>query len=326
MRKIILALLLLALFGVHACADAPEQVRQSVVHLYGLGYDDTGLPKSRWTGSGFAVGTAGQDSDTFLTNWHVATGNGKFDTDHVRLWILLDDAALGPDRCPVPGSAVECTVLAAADTFPDVAVIRAAEPAPGYPALALMSSRQVKDQTPVYAFGFPGMAATRNGADSGPEDVVITEGTLKSKRIMVKAGYTTALIHSAKIEHGNSGGPLVNAEGIVVGLNTYGFEDADSADLFCSVLTDDAMKLLDSLGIAYETVPGENAVAVAVCDFLHMPNLPDAAAWGIFLLALVLAAAFCLYFWKTLKEAAAEIRQKLRKNPTEAPQTEPTEN
>ena len=58
--------------------QAVEQVRHSLVHLYGIGTDSETGRRSRWAGTGFAVGIAGEDSDIFLTNWHELCCASKF--------------------------------------------------------------------------------------------------------------------------------------------------------------------------------------------------------------------------------------------------------
>lgn len=289
---------------------AVEAARESVVHLYGVGLDDAGIVRFRWTGSGFPVGKAGSDSDVFLTNWHVVTGNGRFDTDHVRLWILLDGAQMDPGLYPHPDYSLPCTILAATDGYPDVAVIRTTDPVSGYSPLRLLSSKRIPNGAAVYSLGFPGMSETHNGADSGPEDVVITSGSIRNRLIMTQAGRTWSLIHTARIQHGNSGGPLVNAEGTVIGLNTYGFEEETSSDLFCAVFSDYAMELLDGLGLPYETDSGIHPLPVLAMNLLHTPDLPIPAAWTAACAIALAAAVFAFYFLKTLWEVLSEMRKK----------------
>lgn len=266
----VLALLLLAGLGMPALAepDAIQPLRSSVVHLYAIGYDEEDRMLSRWTGTGFAVGIAGEESDLFLTNWHVVTGSGKYTPERVRLWLLRDDCVFD-GKVPAPETSVECTVLATTEGYPDVAVIRAGKPVSGCTALPLMSSDQVPNGTPVYALGFPGMEATRYGVDSGPEDIVVTAGTVTDHLTMKSAGSTRSLIHSAAMQHGNSGGPLVNDQGVVVGLNTYGFSPEVTTELFCALYIDYAMSMLDDLGIAYTRADGPNRLAVLALDALR---------------------------------------------------------
>ena len=251
-------LLLMLVFSIPAARaeEAPaavEQARQSVVHLYGIGTDQETGKRTRWTGTGFAVGIAGEDTDIFLTNWHVATGSGEFSDDQVELWLLKDDAEFYADLTPRFGSAARCRVLITTDGCPDVAVVQALEPVTGYKALPLVPSRQVAEGTKVYALGFPGLKHTHGGADSGPEDVEISEGTVREHLVMKNAGDSKSIIHSAAIQHGFSGGPLVNQQGAVVAQNAYGFEEDVSTELFCAVYTDYGMELLNKLNIPFTT-------------------------------------------------------------------------
>ncbi|MGM9604552.1 MAG: serine protease, partial [Faecousia sp.] len=204
---LLFCLALLPAARAEAAEDMLEQARQSVVHLYGIGTDRETGQRSRWTGTGFAVGIAGEDTDVFLTNWHVATGSGKFTDGQVELWLLKDDAKFDASQVPLPGCAVKCRVLITTDGYPDVAVIQTLAPVEGYKALPLLSSRRVADGTGVYALGFPGLKGTRYGADSGPEDVSITSGEVQDHLIMTQAGGSRSIIHSAPIQHGFSGGP-----------------------------------------------------------------------------------------------------------------------
>ncbi len=320
MRRICCLLLVLlcslALLPAARSEEAPvppalEQARGSVVHLYGIGTDSETGQRSRWTGTGFAVGIAGEDTDIFLTNWHVATGSGKYADDQVELWLLKDDAQFDSGKLPLTGCAVKCRVLITTDGYPDVAVIQALDPVEGYKALPLLSSRRVADGAEVYALGFPGLKASRYGADSGPEDVRITSGQVQDHLVMARAGGSKAIIHSAPIQHGFSGGPLVDQRGVVVAQNTYGFEADVSTDLFCAVYIDYGMELLDRLGIPYTTAEGPSEITVLVANLLHMPDISPALAAAIFGIGAAMLLAFGLYFIKITWQAGLEVKQKI---------------
>lgn len=248
--KIAIILLLLCLLSPSVLAE-PEAVtaaRQSVVHLYGMGTDSEAGTRLRWTGTGIAVGIAGEETDVFLTNWHVASGNGQCAPESVQLWILRDDAVFDSKQAPLAEYAFPCRVLCSTGGFPDMAVVQTAEPVPGCPALPLLSSRRVADGTEVYALGFPGIA---NLTVSAPENVTVTQGIVQMHLTMASAGDTRCLVHSAAIAPGFSGGPLVNAQGEVVAVNTYGFEKEKTDSLFCAVYSDYAMELLEQQKIPY---------------------------------------------------------------------------
>ena len=66
-------------------------------------------------------------------------------------------------------------------------------------------------------------------------------------------GNTYCLQHDARINHGNSGGPLVDEKGYVVGINTYGLDERTGDDsLMYAVYIDYAMEALNQQGIAYD--------------------------------------------------------------------------
>ena len=114
------------------------EVKKGVVQLLAIVYkgDKTsGIPIDACTGTGFAVGKAGQDTNVFVTNWHVTTCGG-YDPSMVRVYLLLDDWYL--DQNLVPQNAVECEVLySSADNggVPDYAIIRATSTVTGFKAL-----------------------------------------------------------------------------------------------------------------------------------------------------------------------------------------------
>lgn len=237
------------------------EVKKGVVQIWATGYagdKSFSNPVAAWSGTGFAVGTAGEDSDVFLTNWHVVTGS-DFDIQHTRVWILLDNATLDEYYVPNPATAVECEVLYTTTGYPDFAVIRALEPIQGFKALPLLSSEEVMDGARVYALGYPGVVDGHSASNSGIDDITITTGVVSKHMTMTDAGNTDVLLHDAHIQGGNSGGPLVTSKGAAVGLNTYGFGEDYRTEYSCAVYIDYAMAALDELNIHYDIYTPEQA-------------------------------------------------------------------
>ena len=239
-------------------------------------------------GSAFAVGKAGEETDIFVTNDHVVydtyvdESGTAMALPAVSVWILKSSIALNPVLGLDTSQAIPCEVLYAAETgYPDMAILKAAEPMPGRTALPLLadeSALEVGDQ--VYALGYPG---TSDKAEegvygertvAGVEDVTITSGVVSRFTTAATFGNTRIIQHDATINHGNSGGPLIDENGAVVGINTYGMgQDVETGDVssYYSVRIRYVAEKLDELGIAYDTYTASSgnglviaAVAVVV--------------------------------------------------------------
>lgn len=219
------------------------------------------------TGSGFGVGKAGEETDIYVTNWHVAVqpcGHGYLP---LAVYILLDDHAFtyrGFDET----RAVRCDMLATTTSMlgvPDYAVLQADRKIPDRVALPLLSDTECEVSDTVYALGFPGNGDIANGGEylaAITSEVTLTSGTI-SRFLDNYSGVPYEVIqHSAHINHGNSGGPLVNEDGAVIGINTYGFGDStvnmlegsvNPSEYAVAVSIQYVMNSLDKQGISYDT-------------------------------------------------------------------------
>jgi S1-C subfamily serine protease len=171
---------------------------------------DTLVPAG--TGSGFIVDESGH----VITNAHVVGGAEE-------LTAVLSD-----------GSEVPVTVVGS-DELLDVAIVKldlpAGESVPGIATFGDSSALRAGDQ--VVAIG--------NALGSFPNTV--SEGTVNAtdRSFPSEGGLTTWIQHDAEIWHGNSGGPLLNLRGEVVGVNTAGIgsgtmgADTGSADMAFAV-------------------------------------------------------------------------------------------
>jgi len=163
------------------------------------------------TGSGFVVGPG-----LVVTNFHViretVQGQGK---------ILVTNKAMGTPRA----ARVLKSVGPMAETGGDFALLQVE--GLELPAFALHVPKGSLKLTNVIAAGFPGdvlsldtsFAALKGGDMSAVPDLTVTDGTVNTEQ---KLGPdTNVLMHSAPLSSGNSGGPLVDLCGRVVGVNTF---------------------------------------------------------------------------------------------------------
>lgn len=166
----------------HAATLAPSQIYQMIVGsmVRVEAYDKNGQMFS--VGSGFFI----SDNGYIATNYHVISGAAA-------LKIVLY-SNLSYDVVTVKGY----------DSAQDIAVLKIEETSTPYLKL---STEPAKTGDPVYALGSP------LGVDN-----VFTSGMVSSPAINV--GGKRCIAFTAPISPGNSGGPLVNGKGEVVGINT----------------------------------------------------------------------------------------------------------
>ena len=266
---------------------SPSQARSGVARVVALyemdvytekGGDYVATIQGFQRGSAFGVGTAGEETDVFVTNRHVVTldeekgdlqleGYTFYQESSITgYYILLDNFAYNTETFTLDTSrSIPCTVVYLGEKDDeDVAVLRAAETVSGRTALALQAdedSLEVGDG--VTALGFPAISdsATSEGYMLATvDDVTLTNGVVSRFFDSVSATTSDGLISgrliqsTAAINGGNSGGPLVDESGAVVGINTYTVSSQDNSvtSAYYALRIQYAKDALDELGIAYD--------------------------------------------------------------------------
>lgn len=279
-----LALLMLAL-PLSGCGSDGGRIaadsRSGVVRILALLPDLTTGEVYYATGSAFGVGKAGEPTDVFVTNTHVVqdlyyTESGAtVDAPAVSVWILKNDMAWNPVTGLDTSQAIPCTVLyASSGMYPDYAVLRAGEAPEGRVALPLLADdADVAVGDSVYALGYPGSSDETEEGSYGSslvadvDDVTVTSGVVSRFSEGSSLGNTRLIQHDAQINHGNSGGPLIDESGAVIGINTYGIGgDASTGDVnsYYSVRISYVRDKLDELGISYDVAGGGAWVFIVI--------------------------------------------------------------
>lgn len=275
-RILVLLLVFSMLFcGSTAWAEggSPSDAKSAVVRVYAE--FDLGEGRiSVETGTAFGVGKD-DAPEYFVTNAHVCMDDYGNMAD--RICILLDNDALkiGSDEAGNTivdldeEHVIDCEVVNdELKQYPDVAVLKSAEPVADRTCLPLVkSSADVEDGSTVYALGYPGdmdvLTMTDDHytvvADAG--EVTLTSGIVSKKTNSDLVGNTDVVVHSATISSGNSGGPLIDEDGAVVGINTYGI-NADSQ--YLSIYIDYAIDILEENDIAYESADHSDLIKTII--------------------------------------------------------------
>jgi S1-C subfamily serine protease len=157
-------------------------------------------------GSGFFVAAR-----TVITNRHVIQ-------DHVSVTVRLSTGQTLPGRVETSSSEY------------DLAIVRVDSAMPSQPVLALGTVNEVR----------PGQEVIAIGLALGVFQNSVTRGIISAVR---RADRTVMLQTDAAINPGNSGGPLLNRQGVVVGINTMKVGGA-AESLGFAVAADHATALL----------------------------------------------------------------------------------
>ena len=192
-------------------------------------YADLG-PDGQSQGSGFVVDAKG----TILTNAHVITNVAAVGSSSIRGARKLYAEFRDGDRVPA--------TIVGWDLFSDVGVVRVAPAAHALAPVPLGTSSTVVVGTPVAAIGSP--FGEQSSLSVGV--VSATDRTIDS----LTSGYSVpgAIQIDAPINRGNSGGPLFDARGRVIGINAQIRSTSGNAEgVGFAIPIDTARRALDQL-------------------------------------------------------------------------------
>ena len=250
LRKLAAALLaavLAAALAVPSMAAFNQETLNGIVLIRTGAPDENGV-MNYWRGTGFFVGTPGEDPEYIVTNCHVVDD------------FILAGKALGGGELHVlfDQDEEEEAYLVDYDVEKDIAVLRLEEPTDKRSALQMREVEDTMLGDEVYAVGYP-LAAdmTVQAVNSfSPDDATVTAGSIG--RLLTESGTGRQLIQTdTAMSGGNSGGPLIDGNGAVLGINTA----ASNLDqnLFYAVSVGEVLPMLDRNNIAYSLYSGSSS-------------------------------------------------------------------
>lgn len=177
-------------------------------------------------GTGFGSGFVYTDQGHIITNYHVID-------DAKRIIVVCHD-----------GRTHEAELIDG-DELSDVAVILVKDL--GVPSLAVGDSDALRVGEDVIAIGTPVDTEYAGTVTKG-----IISGVKRKVRVYEQSGYLSKTMEMIQtdttLNHGNSGGPLINMRGEVIGINTMKYYASDAGDtLYFSIPINDVVEIADDI-------------------------------------------------------------------------------
>jgi S1-C subfamily serine protease len=173
-------------------------------------------------------GQVGLGSGFFVSDSHVVTNRHVVEGGDPNRVIIARAGTAAPLRGRVVATSASSDI--GADDFAVVEV------APDRSRRPLSLTSQVARRTDVVAAGYPAFVMATDaafqrlleGRGERVPDAVITQGSVMAVQEGTSGG-PALVVHSATIAKGNSGGPLVDLCGRLVGVNTFGRHEEETA-------------------------------------------------------------------------------------------------
>lgn len=271
-----------------AYADGTKaaEARNSVCAVYFEAWDNQNVIASY--GTGFFVGKSAK-TEYVVTNYHVISDfidlGGGTSNQYANMLLV---ARMGL------GESVSLSVIDY-DPLRDLAILRLEEPTnKRSPVTLYVPTDEMVGQT-AYAIGYPGSAdyGVDYSSEFEAEDATLTVGTIS--RLITEDTTGRQIIQTdAAINSGNSGGPLVDEEGRVIGVNTQialNTSGNREAGYGYAVNISEVIRLLDKNDIEYR---------IYTSSFKVNKEL-------LFLVLLGVVAIGCGYIWSKKKKKSMSI-------------------
>lgn len=238
---------------------AVQNARKGVLWLQ-LDYLEDGIPRTIQGGSGFLIG-ATSGAEYMITNAHVVRMNSEMMqivSEAEGTEVNNSNSNLVVNVAVKADMMIPATIVNYSDEL-DFAILKLSQPIYDREPLTINNgSENAVETQPIYALGFPyALEQLQDTQYHTIEDVNITNGIV-SKRITINN--MNYIQHGASIAGGNSGGPLVDQNGYVVGVNQAVMNTSNEGlfdqNYFYSIEISEVTVVLDMLGIQYSSSAG----------------------------------------------------------------------
>ena len=245
----------------------PYEARNGVVYIYSVAYNDQGQSEAGW-GTGWAIGKPGEPVQYIVTNGHVVERAYAYPKQYANITGDLKVYFSAAENDFVAGQVVYYSGF----NEKDIAIIKLPSATDKRTALRLRSSSDVKVGETVYALGYPGTATVGQDFKTfDQDDITLTKGVI-SKKMTPSFSTYDAFQMDTYISGGNSGGPLVDENGYVVGINSASLESSGiDLGMNYAIVADELIKILDSERIEYTMAGGGVSWAQPWFAYVFLP-------------------------------------------------------
>ena len=284
---LLVAGLIFAVFGILGLAGGsgmdPYEARNSVVMVYSY-LQLTDGQSAGGMGTGFAIGKSGEPVEYIVTNGHVV--------EYGYMGPKVYQGQVSSAGVQVYFSAAENDYVTAEvvyyspSTEKDIAIIRLPSKTDKRRAISIKDADAVTIGETAYALGYPGVASSRQQFSTYDEnDITLTKGIISKRTKPVWSNYD-AFQMDVYINHGNSGGPLVDERGFLIGINSAGAvdEQGKSEGVNYAITSAELVKVLDSENIKYTMAGSGISWASTWFAYVFLPIGVLVLAGGIVLL------------------------------------------
>lgn len=240
---------------VSAAEEFHSESRESVAVVYTC-LELTGGEYGFGWGTGFFVGNTGENPTYLVTNYHVISDFIDYGSGELVSFTVDDMQMQGRSKIRVyfDSSDYMSAYYVSGDESKDIAILKLESATSKRKPISLSSPTDAMVGSTVYAVGYPGLADNIIAEPTSSwdiEDATVTRGTVN--RIFTTEGTGRVNLQiDCVIRHGNSGGPLVNGDGAVVGVNTWSVSSSSTdEDMYYAVSIDEAILLLNQSGVTY---------------------------------------------------------------------------
>lgn len=256
-------LFLMAGFDSYAKEDLVNEAKKSIVEIYsGFTTNDETFHKLKHA-SGFVIGNE-SDRAYVITTYDTLKSSEKKKKKYCKKKnISVENQTLNDAiYVVVKGDVTARAEIVTASEKENYAILQIAGGISERIPVKLDTTENVVTGDTVYSLGFAEDAgendeSTDRHTEFTDMDVEIIEGKIQDSRS--NQGGILYLQHSAKISEGNTGGPLLNEDGYVIGVNTASLNE-EGTFIFYSLPMDGIQEILDNFQVIYESKSSDEII------------------------------------------------------------------